>query len=59
MESAKQFKNRVESIIDTLELHTSTRAGSGSKQAVVEAYKSLYLLKSYFEKLAREEKMQR
>ena len=54
-EDYKNLKQRIEQIIDTLELHTTTKEDEKSKDAVIDAYKSLYILKDYFENKIIEE----
>jgi hypothetical protein len=45
----QQLKNWVEQIINTLEVHTETKSNEEAKKAVMQAYKSLYIMKDYFE----------
>lgn len=43
------FISLINFIIDTLEKHTLTKPSDDSEDAVVEAYKALYILKDFFE----------
>lgn len=54
VETAEQFKKRLEQIIDTIELHTVTKPENESKRALIDTYKSLYTLMFYFERMIQE-----
>ncbi|MCU0443505.1 MAG: hypothetical protein MUE85_01210 [Microscillaceae bacterium] len=49
MSESIEFNHWISQIIDTIEIHTETKPADSSRLAVVQAYKSLYLLKHYFE----------
>jgi hypothetical protein len=49
MSETIEFNSWINQIIDALELHTETKPEGNSRQEIIKAYKSLYLLKHYFE----------